>query len=341
MTPPARSGILLVNLGTPDAPTPRALRHYLGEFLADPRVIELPRILWWPILHGVVLRARPRRSASLYRSVWTDEGSPLAVYTRRLAEGLARAYAGSEPPPVIAYAMRYGRPGVRGVVHELLRHQGVTRLVVLPLYPQYAASSSASAFDALAAAFAGETRLPHLHWIAHYHARAEYTDALARHLRRLRAGTPPGRYLLFSFHGLPRTSHERGDPYYTQCLATAERLATALELEPGRWSVAFQSRFGPAAWLPPYTIEEVRRLAREGVRDLDVACPGFACDCLETLEEIARTNAEAFREAGGRDFRYLPALNDDPLHVALVHALTRPLLSEPDAHNGEARMAGP
>ncbi len=324
MTPVARRGLLLVNLGTPDVPTPKALRRYLAEFLADRRVIGLPAVLWQPILHGLVLRTRPRRSAALYRSIWTAEGSPLAVYTRRLAAGVARALNAAASPTVVAYAMRYGRPDVEGVVRELLERHAIERLVVLPLYPQYAASSSGSAFDALGASLRKVTRIPHIDWIAHYHEQPSYVDTLAAHLRRQRAGGSPDRYLLFSFHGLPRSSHNRGDPYYTQCLATAERLATALELPPGTWSLAFQSRFGPAAWLPPYTIEEVRRLARNGIRRLDVACPGFACDCLETLEEIARTNAEAFLEAGGEDFRYLPALNDDTLHVALICDLVAP-----------------
>ncbi len=326
MSVPLRSGVLLVNLGTPDAPTPRALRRYLAEFLADRRVVGLPPPLWWPILHGIVLRTRPRRSAALYRSIWTEGGSPLAVYTKGIATGLARALGGGPYAPVVAYAMRYGRPDVPGVVHELLRRHALARLVVLPLYPQYAASSSGSAFDALAAGLKKEIRLPHLDWIAHYYDRPEYIEVLSAHLRA-RRGDASDRYLLFSFHGLPRTSHENGDPYYVQCLATAQRLAAALDLRPGSWSLAFQSRFGPAAWLPPYTIEEVRRLARAGVRRLDVACPGFSCDCLETLEEIARTNAEAFREAGGEDFRYLPALNDEPRHVALLRDLVTPFLT--------------
>ncbi len=334
MSAPSRTGILLVNLGTPEAPTPQALRRYLGTFLSDRRVIGLPPVLWWPALHGVILRTRPRRSAALYRSIWTAEGSPLAVFTRRLAVGLARTLGGGPSPPVVAYAMRYGRPDVGGVVHELLHRHAIERLVVLPLYPQYAASSSGSAFDALAASLGREIRLPHLDWIAHYHDRAEYIDALGAHLRDRRGDASPDRYLLFSFHGLPRTSHKRGEPYYAQCLATAQSLATALDLRPGSWSFAFQSRFGPAAWLPPYTIEEVRRLARSGVRRLDVACPGFACDCLETLEEIARTNAEAFHTAGGEDFRYLPALNDDARHIALLRDLVAPFL---DAHGPDPR----
>jgi ferrochelatase len=333
----SRTGVLLVNLGTPDRPTPRAVRRYLAEFLSDPRVVDLPPWLWQPILHGLVLRTRPRRSAALYRSIWTEEGSPLLVYTMRLAQALARSFGPDPDAPVVAYAMRYGRPDVRGVVRELVGRHAVGRLAVLPLYPQYAASSSASAFDALASSLRHETRIPHLEWIAHYHDRPAYIDALSAHVRERRGETASDRHLLFSFHGLPRRSHEEGDPYYTQCLETAERLAVALDLRPGSWSLAFQSRFGPAAWLPPYTIEEVRRLARAGVRRLDVACPGFACDCLETLEEIARTNAEAFLEAGGEDFRYLPALNDDARHVALLREILDPVLDVRAPHRSLER----
>lgn len=328
MNASARTGVLLVNLGTPDAPTPRALRRYLAEFLSDSRVIGLPRALWWPILHGLILRVRPRRSAALYRAIWMPTGSPLLIYTQRLTAALARRLSDLPEAPIVAFAMRYGRPSISEVIDRLLREQAIERLIVLPLYPQYAQSSSASALDGVAQRLQHVVRIPHLVAITHYHEHPAYLTALTHHLHRLRAEAPD-RYLLFSFHGLPLRSHGEGDPYYTQCLSTAQHLATRLGLESGRWSIAFQSRFGPAAWLPPYTIEEVRRLAHAGIRELDVTCPGFACDCLETLEEIAHTNAEAFHRAGGRVFRYLPALNDDPLHVDFLRTLLEPFLEAP------------
>ena len=324
--PRPKTGILLVNLGTPDAPTASATRGYLREFLKDPRVVELPRMLWRPLLEGIILPVRAPRSAALYRSIWMPEGSPLRFYTEQLGLAL-RAYLGSSGRDAevgVETGMRYGR---HSIAEALDRLEGCARLIVLPLYPQYSVATTASSFDGLAHALERRRRVPELVFVRGYHAEPEYLSAVSERIQRdwkERKEIPD--HLLFSFHGLPRQSLAQGDPYYEQCLETAERLATRLDLEAGRWGLSFQSRFGPTPWLPPYTIDRVRDLARAGIRSLDVVCPGFPCDCLETLEEIAVQNARAFIEAGGEAFHYIPALNADMGHArALAQIITRHL----------------
>jgi ferrochelatase len=312
------AGVLIVNLGTPDAPTAGAIRPYLREFLSDRRVVDLPPLLWWPILHGVILPLRPRRLAPLYARIWRDDGSPLLAITRKLAAALAGQLA---PLPVVA-AMRYGRPDLAAGLAEL-RAAGVTRVVVLPLYPQYSGTTTASAFDALEAALAAGPWRPRVERIDDYHADAGYIAALAENVHEHWAAHGRGDTLLMSFHGIPQRYVGRGDPYERQCVATAERLAAALELRNGEWQLAYQSRVGRAAWLQPYTEAALPELARRGVRRLDVICPGFAADCLETLDEIAIRYAEAFVAAGGEALRYVPALNARPAHVAALARLVR------------------
>ena len=316
----ARTAVLLVNLGTPDAPTPAALRRYLAEFLSDPRVVEIPRLVWWPILHGIILRTRPARSAAKYASVWMPEGSPLAVWTQRQAEALAQQMRGAGHALLVRHAMRYGSPGVPQVL-SALRAEGATRVLVLPLYPQYAAATTASVADSVMQWALRTRRQPELRFVGEYHDDPGYIGALAKQLRAHWQVQGRAERLVLSFHGVPHRSLMLGDPYHCQCHATARRLGQALGLGPGEMVVTFQSRFGKARWLEPYTEPTLRELAAQGVRRVDVMCPGFVADCLETLEEIAQEAREAFLEAGGEQFRYVPCLNDSPHWVAALAAL--------------------
>ncbi len=315
---PERLGVLLLNLGTPDAPTTREVRRYLAEFLWDPRVVETPRPLWWLILHGVILRFRPARSAAAYRKVWSDEGSPLLVHGRAQAAGLAtrlRARLGFDVP--VALGMRYGNPAIADALEDL-RAQNVRRLLVLPLYPQYSATTTASTFDATAATLMYWRWLPELRMITHYHDRPDYIAALAATVREHWARDGRGEHLLMSFHGLPRRYLLAGDPYHCHCHKTARLLAEALELGESEWTLSFQSRVGREEWLRPYTDETVQALGAKGLGRLDVICPGFSADCLETLEEIAMQNHEFFVTAGGGELRYIPALNARDDHLEML-----------------------
>ena len=316
---PARTAVLLVQLGTPDEPTPAALRRYLREFLSDPRVVEIPRALWMPILHGFVLPLRPARSAAKYRRIWSKEGSPLLVHTRRQALLLRGALGEHGHDVDVAFAMRYGRPSIPSVLREL-RERNAARVLVLPLYPQYAASTTASAFDALARELARWRALPELRMVRGFHDDAGYLDALAAGVRAAWQREGRGERLVMSFHGLPQRSGELGDPYPAECLDTARRLAARLGLREGEWIATFQSRFGRARWLQPYTAPTLAALARSGVREVDVVCPGFVADCLETLEEIAIEARQAFLDAGGRALRYIGCPNDA---AAFIEALAR------------------
>lgn len=315
--------MLLVNLGTPEAPTARAVRPYLAEFLGDPRVIDYPRWLWWLILHGVILRVRPARSAHAYRRIWTPQGSPLRVGSEALAARLQEALTQQCAGPVrVALAMRYGQPSVRGRIAQLQR-EGVRRLLVLPLYPQYSATSTGSVIDAVADAIKALRWPPELRLVNDYHDDAGHIEALARGIETWWATHGRGEKLLLSFHGIPTRYVREGDPYLAQCQATTRALRQRLGLDESQLLVSFQSRVGREQWLEPYTDATVRRLAAEGIKTLDVACPGFAVDCLETLEEIAMQNEAFFREAGGESLRYIPALNDSPEQVASLAALLR------------------
>ncbi|HTV84920.1 MAG TPA: ferrochelatase [Dyella sp.] len=318
---PAQAGVLLVNLGTPEAPTARALRPYLSEFLGDPRVIEYPRWLWWLILHGVILRLRPARSAHAYARIWTPQGSPLRVGSEQLADGLQRKLAIVAPGPIrVALAMRYGRPSVREQIEQLQR-EGVRRLLVLPLYPQYSATSTGSVIDALADTLKQMRWPPELRIVNDYHDDDGHIEALALSIERWWAQHGRGDKLLLSFHGIPQRYVDAGDPYFRQCQATAQGLRARLGLDAAQLLVSFQSRVGRELWLQPYTDMTVKQLAAEGVRRLDVACPGFAVDCLETLEEIAMQNRDFFTAAGGAELRYIPALNDSAEQIASLAAL--------------------
>jgi len=306
---PPRTGLLLVNLGSPDAPTPSAVRRYLAEFLSDPRVVEIPRIAWLPILYGLVLTLRPREAAGRYASIWTPEGSPLVVWSRRQSEGLARELSRRGLDVDVALAMRYGNPSLADGLGRL-RDAGCARILVLPLYPQYAASTTASVFDAVGVRLAQLRNVPEIRYVREFHDDAGYIDAMAARVLEFWQHHGRGQRLVLSFHGLPKRSIDLGDPYAAQCRETGRLLASRLGLGGGQVEVTFQSRFGAAEWLQPYTEPRLQELAREGVAEVDVFCPGFAADCIETLEEIAVQGRDAFVAAGGRQLRYIPALND-------------------------------
>ena len=311
-------GVLLANLGTPDAPDASALRRYLREFLLDPRVIEMNRLLWWLILHLFILTTRPPKSAALYKKVWTAEGSPLLAITNRQAAALQEILKRDIGTPVhVAVGMRYGNPSVKSALRELAA-KGCRRLLVLPLYPQYAAVTTGSTIDAVAAELVTWRWVPEIRTIHHYHDDPAYIRALAASIRELwdREGAPEK--LLFSFHGIPKRYFLAGDPYFCECQKLARLAAEEMKLPRDKWQVSFQSLFGKEEWLRPYTNETLTALAKSGVRKLDIICPGFSADCLETIDEIDRENREVFVHAGGERYRYIPALNDRPDHVRVI-----------------------
>jgi ferrochelatase len=313
----AKTGVLVVNLGTPDAPTPEAVRRFLDEFLSDRRVVDFPRLPWQVVLRMLILPFRPAKSAQAYREVWTPAGSPLLTGTEALTRALARQLAARAAPLPVAMGMTYGNPSIARAL-ETLRADDVDHVVVLPLYPQYSSTTTAAVVDRVDAALARWPSRPDRTVIEDYHAEPGYIAALADSIRAARA---PFEQLLFSFHGIPQRYADRGDPYGDQCRTTARLVAERLALPADRWSLAFQSRVGRARWLGPYTEDRLRALARDGVTRLAVACPGFAVDCLETLEEIAIRGAATFFAAGGIDFEYIPALNDDPSQVECLAGL--------------------
>ncbi|HEX7812333.1 MAG TPA: ferrochelatase [Burkholderiales bacterium] len=306
----AKTGILLVNLGTPAAPTAKAVKSYLREFLSDPRVVEIPRLPWWLILNLFILNTRPRQSAAKYAKIWSKEGSPLAVHTAKQAL-LLRGYLGGrlKTPHAVAWAMRYGDPPVAKALREL-RQAGCDRILVLPLYPQYSMSTTASIYDAVFGSLANMRNLPALRLIKHYHDHPGYIAALAKSVGDywMTNGRPDK--LVMSFHGVPKFTLARGDPYHCECQKTARMLAEELGLKPEQYAVTFQSRFGRTEWLKPYTMETVVELGKRKLKRLDVVCPGFVADCLETLEEIGIENKAAFLQAGGEEFNLIPCLNE-------------------------------
>ena len=306
-----RTAIVLANLGTPDEPTAPALRRYLAEFLGDPRVVEIPRALWLLILHGIILRVRPKKSAAKYASIWTPEGSPLKVWTEKQAT-LLRGYLGERGHQVaVRYAMRYGNPSIPSVLDEL-KAQGVTRVLVLSAYPQYSGTTTASVIDAVSAWSQKIRAIPEFRFVNRYHDDLGYIDALHRKVRAHWMHHGQGDHLVMSFHGVPERTLHLGDPYHCECLKTARMLAEKLGLAEDDYTVTFQSRFGKAKWLEPYTEPTLVALAQKGLKSVDVVCPGFTSDCLETLEEIRMEAQEAFKHAGGQRFEYIECLNDSP-----------------------------
>lgn len=319
-------GILLTNVGTPDAPTPAALRPYLKQFLSDHRVVDYPRWFWLPLLHGVILNTRPRRSAKLYERVWTDEGSPLLLIMKQQAEGLRirlKESLGVEVP--VEIGLRYGNPSIAGALRKM-RDSGVQRMLVFPLFPQYSATTTATSFDAVFEEVQGWGRMPELRTINQYGDDDGYLNAVADSIRAYWKEHAQPEKLLFSFHGIPqRYAREKGDPYPEECRRTAVQVAERLGLKEEEWSIAFQSRFGPEEWLKPYTDEQLEEWGHAGIKSVHVLAAGFSADCLETVDELGLEARETFEEAGGKEFHYIPALNARPEHldaltsIALTH----------------------
>jgi ferrochelatase len=310
-----RVGVLISNLGTPDAPTPKALKRYLKQFLSDPRVVEVPRLLWWLILNLVILNIRPRRSAKAYQSVWTDDGSPLAIYTAAQADALKNMLQSKYGDDVIIeWGMRYGNPSIDSALDKLI-NQGADKLLVLPLYPQYSGSTTASTFDAVAHNFTTRRWLPELRFINGYHQDSGYIDALCRSIKdHINEHGKPDK-LIFSYHGVPKRYLANGDPYHCYCLQTTRLVTERLGMKEAEFENCFQSRFGREPWLQPYTDETLKSLAQNGTKSVAVICPGFSSDCLETIEEIDEENRGYFLDAGGEHFHYIPALNASTPHI--------------------------
>lgn len=318
---PGKIGVLLVNLGTPAAPTASAVRRYLKEFLSDPRVVEIPRLLWWPILNGIILTTRPRASAHKYASIWMADGSPLRIWTEKQGKLLKGALGEKYGNAIrVAWAMRYGQPAIADVMQEL-KADGCDRVLVVPLYPQYSSSTTASVVDEIGRTLARWRRQPGLRIVQDFHDDAGYIAALAQRVREHWQQNGRGDHLLMSFHGIPERSSRLGDPYERHCQQTAVLLARELQLADQDYTVSFQSRFGPARWLQPYTSETLQRLGKQKVANLDVLCPGFTSDCLETLEEIALEGKAEFHKADGKNYRYIPCLNDSPAWLDALASL--------------------
>ncbi len=317
----ATTGVLLCNLGTPDEPTPAAVRRYLRQFLSDPRVVEIPRAAWLPILYGLILPLRSSKSAAKYATIWTPEGSPLKLWTQRQAT-LLQGRLGEDGHRVkVRYAMRYGNPSIASQL-DALKAEGAGRILVITAYPQYSGTTTASVIDDVADWARGARNVPELRFVNRYHDDPGYIEALARRIgAHWRENGPPDHFVM-SFHGVPERTMKLGDPYSSECRTTARLLAGRLGLAEGDYTVAYQSRFGRAKWLEPYTEPTLRALGKKGVERVDVACPGFTSDCLETLEEIAQEGRDAFLESGGKDFRYIPCLNGEPAWIRALGDIT-------------------
>lgn len=314
-------GVILVNLGTPAEPTPKAVRDYLREFLSDIRVVDAPRWLWWLALHGVILRFRPKRLAKLYRAIWTEQGSPLLKFSKSLTKAVEanlKQKTGVEIP--VELAMVYGNPSFTQA-SKRFREKGIKKLLVVPLYPQYSATTTAAAFDAFSRQIAQCPDLPELIWVRNYYDHPRFIKALADSVTAHEAAHGKPEMLVMSFHGIPERYETQGDPYPSECRNTAAALATELGLEAHQWTATFQSRFGREEWVKPYTDHTVAALPEKGIKEIAIISPAFAVDCLETLEEIKDQVKATFLEAGGSEFSYIPCLNDSPEHVAFFSDL--------------------
>lgn len=314
-------GVLVTNLGTPQAPTKQALKPYLKEFLSDPRVVEVPRLLWWMILNLVILNIRPRRSAKAYETVWTEQGSPLMVHTQNQAVAIKQQLEQKWGDNIVVdFAMRYGQPSVADTIDKMMQ-AGVRKLLVLPLYPQYCASTTASTFDAVAASMTNRRWMPELRFVTQYNDFPDYIQAVADKIRRHWQSNEQADKLIFSYHGIPKRYLTNGDPYHCQCHKTSRLIAENLGLAKDQYLTTFQSRFGREEWLKPYTDHTLMAMPKEGVKSVQIVCPGFSSDCLETIEEIGEENREYFIEAGGERYEYIEALNSDPQHISALAKL--------------------
>ena len=316
-----KTGVLLTNLGTPDSCDTSDVRRYLREFLSDPRVVEVPRPIWWLVLNLIILTIRPSRSAKAYQKIWTDEGSPLLTITRRQSERLQSNLDQSYPDQFeVAMAMRYGSPSIADGL-EKLRQAGVRKILVFPLYPQYSATTTASTFDAVTAELRHWRWVPELRFINHYHDAEGYISSLEQSIRDFWQEHGKAEKLIMSFHGIPKDYLLKGDPYFCECQKTGRLLADRLGLEESQWQLTFQSRLGAKEWLKPYTDKTLQSLGKDGVKSVQVICPGFSADCLETLEEIAMENRDTFLEAGGQNYQYIPCLNTRDQHINMMQTL--------------------
>ena len=315
-------GVMLVNLGTPESPTVSSVRKFLREFLSDSRVVELPSWIWFFILNGVILRFRPSRSLKAYQKVWTKDGSPLLVNTSKQTLALERELNQKGEAVHVRYAMRYGEPSIATVIDEMTS-RGIGRIVVLPMYPQYSGSTIGSVFDEIGNVLKKRRFVPSIRFISGYSGDTTYIECLASSVRTHWQQHGKSERLVMSFHGLPQAYVDKGDPYENECRVDAQMLAQALELRDDEWSMCFQSRVGAAPWLKPYTDDVLSELTGSGIKSIDMMCPGFSADCLETLEEVNIGYRELFMEKGGKTFRYIPCLNDSPDHIGVLVSLIR------------------
>lgn len=315
-------GILMVNLGTPEAPTPKAVKAYLKEFLSDVRVVDAPRFIWWFVLRAILL-IRPKPVAKAYQSIWTKQGSPLLVISKKQAAALQQQLKADTNKDIpVELAMTYGNPSIESAA-QALRHKGVEQILILPMYPQFSSSTTAAIYDKLSDLLKQCPHLPEMRWIRDFHDNPGYIDALAQSCQQQWQEHGQSEKLLMSFHGVPERYTRKGDPYEHQCRRTAKLLAEKLALEPDQWACCFQSRFGREEWVKPYTDHTLTQWGKDGVKSVDIICPAFSADCLETLEEIQLENKEVFLAAGGQDYHYIPALNDNPDHIKMLSQLVQ------------------
>lgn len=317
-----KTAVILTNLGTPEDNTRPAVKKFLKQFLSDPRVVEIPSLIWWFILNLVILPFRSKTALEAYHEIWTDEGSPLFSISLKQQQALQTKLGDGVR---VELMMRYGEPSFSRVIHSLL-DQEYRNLIILPLYPQNSATTTATTFDHIAEVFKRTRAVPDVTFISDYHADPGYINALAASIQEHWKSQQRQRFLLMSFHGLPQTNINKGDPYYDQCLGTAHLLATILGLSSDQWSVSFQSRFGKQVWIQPYTSQTLAQMADRGLKEIDVVCPGFSVDCLETLEEIQLQNRDIFLEHGGQAYHYIPCLNDREDHIDMMAQLVEPYL---------------
>ena len=315
-------GILLTNLGTPDEPTAKSLKVYLKEFLSDTRVIETPKWIWWLILNGIILNIRPAKSAKLYKSIWAEGGSPLMVNARKQLQLTEKRFKDSHPHLVFDLGMRYGNPSIKNALNNL-RKQNCDKIIIFPLYPQYCAATTGSTFDAVAKEFLNWRWVPSLRFISNYHTNDQYINALCNSIKEYWEKNSKPKKLIFSYHGVPKKYLDKGDPYHCFCHRTTRLVREKMNLDEDLCLTTFQSRFGPAEWLQPYTDKTIEKFAKDGVDNIQIISPAFSSDCLETIEELNGENREIFMDNGGKKFGYIPCLNDKKDHIDMIETLIK------------------